>query len=352
MAVALIIGATGLVGVNLAARLGAEGRWRCIGVGRTPPADLQSCGLADFIRADLRDPDSLRSQRQLLQEVTHVFYLARVLGKDYTIPIRENVEMLGNVLDVIGDLPALEHVQVMHGLKWYGSHMIPFAIPARESDPRPQGVETFYYAQHDLIASRQQGKPWTYSTLRPHCVSGVAADSPSNLMLGLAVYAVLMRETGQALCYPGPQSAFTAALTYTDATLLADVMHWAAVTPAAANQDFNVANGDVFSWALLWPRLCEYFGVEAGPARENPDFIEDMRALAPVWSQICAKYDLDCAPYERMVDWAFVRASLGLKWDQVMSTEKLTEYGYAAQVDTASMVLRIFDQYRERRVLP
>jgi len=352
MAVALIIGATGLVGVNLAARLGSEGGWRCIGVGRTPPADLRGCGLDDFIMADLRAAASLSSQRPLLQEVTHVFYLARVLGENYAIPIRENIEMLGNVLDAVHDLPLLEHVQVMHGLKWYGSHMVPFPIPARESDPRPQGIETFYYAQHDLLAGRQQGEPWTYSTLRPHCVSGVAADGPSNLMLGLAVYAVLMRETGQPLCYPGSQNAFTAALTYTDATLLADVMHWVAVNPAAGNQDFNVANGDMFSWALLWPTLCAYFGVEAGPARENPHFVEDMQALAPVWTEICTKHGLDCVPYERMVDWAFVRASLGLKWDQVMSTEKLAAYGYTGQVDTASMVLRIFDQYRERRVLP
>lgn len=352
MPVALIVGATGLVGAHLARRLGAEGSWRRLGVGRTRPQDLRGSGLDDFISVDLRDPQALRAARGRLEDVTHVFYLARVLAGNYTIPVRDNVEMLANVLDAVEDLPHLQHVQVMHGLKWYGSHMTPFRIPARESDPRPSGIETFYYDQHDLLSRRQAGRRWSYSTLRPHCVSGVAVDSPSNLMVGLAVHAVLMRETGEPLSYPGPARAFTAQLTYTDAELLADVMLWAATAPQAANQDFNVANGDVFSWETLWPSLCGYFGVEAGPPRDDPDFVDRMRALAPTWSEIRSRNGLVDIPYERLVDWSFVKASLGLPWDQVMSTDKLAAAGYRARVDTAAMVRRIFDEYRRRRILP
>src|SRR5690606_10276928 len=134
---------------------------------------------------------------------------------------------------------------------------------------QPVGVDTFYYAQRDALAHRQKGQSWTYSSLRPHCVSGVSVGSPSNLMLGIGMLGALMKETGQPFRYPGSPQAFAAQLTYTDADLLADAMHWAATSPEAANQDFNVANGDVFSWQGVWPELAAYFGVEAGEPDAN-----------------------------------------------------------------------------------
>ncbi len=51
----------------------------------------------------------------------------------------------------------------------------------------------------------------------------------------------------------------------TDAKLLARQLLWAATTPAAANQDFNVVNGDVFRWSWMWGRLAGWFGIEVEP---------------------------------------------------------------------------------------
>lgn len=351
MPVALIVGATGLVGAHLIRKLTSAGDWKCIGLGRTPPRGLAHSGLDDFITADLTDTAASRSVSDRLAQVTHVFYLARVLGTQYRIPVQENERMLANMLDALHQATDLRHVQVMHGLKWYGSQARPFPVPARESDPRPDDVDTFYYAQRDLLANRQQGQPWTFSTLRPHCVSGVATGSPSNLMLGLGVYAALMRETGQPLRYPGSHKAFQAKLTYTDANLLANAMHWAATTPKAGNQDFNVANGDVFTWHELWPALAAYFQVrEASPG--VPDFVRTMHGLEPAWNNLGARTNLAVCGFQQLADWSFIEASLRPEWDQVMSTDKLAYYGFTQQTDTRKMVFNILDEYRRLRLLP
>lgn len=38
-----------------------------------------------------------------------------------------------------------------------------------------------------------------------------------------------------------------------------------AVVLNARNEDFNVVNGDVFRWKWMWPRIAEYFDIEAIP---------------------------------------------------------------------------------------
>ena len=42
-------------------------------------------------------------------------------------------------------------------------------------------------------------------------------------------------------------------------------MVWAAQSPQAANEAFNITNGDVFEWRNVWPALAETLGVETGP---------------------------------------------------------------------------------------
>ncbi|MGB6104016.1 MAG: SDR family oxidoreductase [Pusillimonas sp.] len=351
MPVALIVGATGLVGAYITRKLKRLDGWRCIGMGRRRPDDLAACSLDDFVACDLLDRAACQRARVKLADVSHVFHLARVLKPGYAIPIKDNENMLLNLLDALSDAHDLEHVQVMHGLKWYGSHQKPFSIPARESDPRPTGIETFYYAQRDALEKRQKGQRWTYSTLRPHCVSGVSVGSPSNLMLGIGMLGALMKEAGQVLRYPGSRQAFAAQLTYTDAGLLADAMHWAATSAKAANQDFNVANGDVFSWQQVWPGLAAYFGVEAGePCIDG--FSEKMVGMKDVWQDMARRHGLVNNAYEQLVSWPFVEASLGLAWDQVMSTNKLVEHGFTQKTDTLSMIFRILDSYRESRIIP
>lgn len=348
MNTALIVGGSGLVGGHLVKQLQREGGWRVISTQRRLPA-APPIGVTP-LALDVCDETSVGRALAGLAGVTHVFFLARVWDEGYVIGREQNVAALARVLDAIQDWPTLRHVQLVHGLKWYGSVEGPFPTPARESDPRP-GKAHFYFDQRDLLAQRQQGRGWHWATLRPHCVSGVAVGSPSNVMLGMGVYAAVMRALGRPLAFPASQAAFDARLTYTDAGLLARAMAWAATAPAARDEDFNVANGDTFSWRNVWPAIAEAFGMRAAPPQPI-SLAEEMPRHRSVWARLAEAGGLAQPDIGKLVDWHFMDATLALQWDQTMSLEKLRARGFVAQVESRGMILDILRQYRQCRVLP
>ena len=80
--------------------------------------------------------------------------------------------------------------------------------------------------------------------------------------------------------FPGSQTQWNGVTDMTDAGLLAEQMHWAATTPAAADTAFNVANGDVFRWRWMWPRLAARLGVRPVGYDGQPRPLEEQMAGA------------------------------------------------------------------------
>ena len=60
----------------------------------------------------------------------------------------------------------------------------------------------------------------------------------------IAIYAVLTKALGEPLHFPGRVEAFDAVYQCTEAALLAPGMVWAATSPAAADEPFNLTNGN------------------------------------------------------------------------------------------------------------
>lgn len=350
MPVALVVGGSGLVGAHLIRELLAAD-WTVIATQRRAP-DVQPPGCR-VVALDLDDAAGVEARLSDVgrsADITHLFFLARVWRPGYLIERRENVAALRAVLDAVQDWHGLRHVQLIHGLKWYGSTAGPFATPARETDPRPPASH-FYYDQRDLLAERQQGRRWTWTTLRPHCISGVTLGSPSNIMLGIGAFAALAAEHGANVPFPASVAAFDARLTYTGADLLARAMRWAATAETARNEDFNVANGDVFRWCDVWPMVASRFGASAGPATPLRLSVE-MPDRAQAWRDLSRRHDLAVSDLARLVDWHFMDASLALEWDQVMSTEKIRAAGFGETADTPAMIDALMREYQRRAILP
>ena len=91
-----------------------------------------------------------------------------------------------------------------------------------------------------------------------------------NLTLAIAVYASISRELGLPLSFPGKPGAYTALYQATDAALLAKAIVWMGTEPQAANQAFNITNGDLIRWQNLWPKFADFFGMELAPPRYLP----------------------------------------------------------------------------------
>jgi nucleoside-diphosphate-sugar epimerase len=267
--------------------------------------------------------------------------------------VRVNLAMLKNILDAVEETsPALRHFALMHGGKAYGVHLgPPPRVPSRESDARTM-PPNFYYDQEDFLAKRQRGKSWSWTVFRPPAVCGFAVGSPMNTILTVGLYAAICRELGLALRFPGALGHLKDAC---DAALLAKAVHWAGQNSAAANEIFNVSNGDCFLWEQAFPRIAEVFGMECAAPHSMP-LARVMPDKAAVWDEIVKKYQL--RPYrftELVPSWEYADFTFRHRqtpYESLQSTIKIRQAGFHECVDTEEMFVRQLRDLQARRILP
>lgn len=345
---ALVVGATGVVGWNLLTRLSGRAEWRTIGLARNVPAD----GPADlFIPADLLDRSALEARAEALRPVTHVYLATRLPAHDPASEAEANLAALRNLMDVLEPVASgLKHVCLVHGTKWYGSHLGPYRIPAREEHTRHM-PPNYYHAQHDFIRERRNGKSWTWSTLRPHTVWGRTRTTGNSLVSAIGVYAAISRELGLPLRFPGPPATYTKISQGVAADLLAHALEWVSTRDECADCDFNITNGDVFRWEDLWPKIANLFRMEVGPPQQIR--LADMMAdKAPVWDGIVRAHGLRSVPVAQIANWAYLDGLLAATWDDVSHTGRARHYGFDAFADSEEAFLDILASLRDDRFLP
>jgi nucleoside-diphosphate-sugar epimerase len=351
--VALVVGASGIVGLNLASLLSQSGAWTVYGLSRKPLA----CDGVLPLAADLQNPDSLAA---VLKDVapTHVFLATWLRQSTEAENIRVNGAMIRNLLAALATNNSLQHVALVTGLKHYlgpfeayGQGALP-PTPFREEQPRLP-VENFYYAQEDEVFSAAQRAGFGWSVHRPHTIIGYAIGNAMNMGVTLAVYATICRETGRPFRFPGSAVQWNSLTDMTDARLLARHLEWAATTPAARNQAFNVVNGDVFRWSWMWTRLAEYFGLEPAPFTGELLPLElQMADATPLWREIAARYQLLEPRLPVLVSPWHTDADLGRPIEVVTDMSKSRKAGFLAYQPTDESFFALFGQLRAARIIP
>lgn len=345
---AVIVGALGVIGRNLLGHLEALGDWEIVGLSRRQP-DFDS--KADFISVDLLDRAATETALAGLSDATHIFYCAFQARPTWAEHNAPNLAMLVNAVEAIEAVaPNLRHVHLVEGNKWYGSHLGPFKTPAREDDP-PHMLPNFYYDQEMWLRQAQAGKAWSWSALRPQTVCGFALGNPMNLTLVIAIYATISKALGLPLRFPGKPGAYRALYQVADAELLAKGMVWAATEAGAANDAFNITNSDFFRWEHVWPQFAEFFEMPLGPVQtiSLTDFMADK---APLWDRIVKEHELLPTRYQDVAAWPFGDYCFGCDWDVMTDTLKIRLAGFHDCVRSNEMFLRIFQEFRDRRVIP
>jgi len=352
----LVVGASGLLGRAALLHFNNRPGWNVIGMSRRSPA-LE--GVAHLF-ADLCDPASLTKHQAALSAVTHVLYAALyemddlVAGWRNQEQIELNITMFRNFLAWVEPAaPGLVHINLLQGTKAYGIHVEPMRAPAKERWPRHQH-ENFYWLQEDHMKAQQAGKSWRYTIWRPQAVFGYALGSPMNLISAIGAYASICRELGEPCRYPGSVPVTTEG---TDARLLARGIEWAADSPSAADEIFNIANGDILLWPNLWPTVCDHFGVDEG--EPYPQILaETMPAMEEVWAGIVEKYRLKPHTLATLVgsSWQFldraVRAGGGAVSPSLVSTIKIRQAGFADCFDTEDSLRYWFSDMQVNNLLP
>lgn len=350
----LVAGAGGLVGRAVIDHYLSAG-WEVVALSRRPPEPATG---AAHLAVDLADAAQGRARLSEIRNLTHVVYAALYEKPDLTggwlddDQIATNLAMLTNLLDAVEPQnPGLRHVALLQGAKAYGVHLGQIPIPARESAPR-HIHPNFYWAQEDFLADRQAGSNWSFTILRPQVVFGFAEGSAMNMVAAVGAYAAISRELGLPLIYPGLGTRVTEA---TDARLLARAIAWAGRTTAAANQTYNVTNGDVFTWENLWPVIARAFRMEVGLPHPMP-LSRIMPGRAAAWREIVARHGLRPLSLDRLVgaswqfaDFAFSRTH---STSSLLSTIKIRQAGFGECIDTEASLAWWLAELQARRVLP
>lgn len=304
-----------------------------------------------WIAVDLSEPAACRDALGKLDGVTHIFYAAR-----YDHPLEgqpeavdTNAAMLENLVNVL-DSAALEHVHAVHGTKYYGHQLGPVPVPLTEDTPRAKGMN-YYFVQEDFLRARAQRSKWTYSTSRPHAFLDDAIDHARSIGLVISVYAAIQRELGLPFDYPGNPAGYDTLTQFTNLDLLARAIRWMATEPRAANQSFNVVNGDTPRWSELWPRFASWFRVEPGTPREI-DLRQYMADKSPVWERIVAKHGLRRTDLDALVIWSYGNYQWRPQWDVVSSMDKARALGFQERVDSSDTLIRQFEHYRAENIIP
>ena len=124
---------------------------------------------------------------------------------------------------------------------------------------------------------------------------GFAVGNPMNLLMVIAVYATISKQLGLPLRFPGTEAAYRALYQVTSANILARATDWAGSTPGAANEIFNITNGDYFRGQHMWPRIAKAFHMERSDPVPTPltNYMTDKAAL---WDEIVRKHNLQQIP--------------------------------------------------------
>ncbi|AMR31635.1 NAD-dependent dehydratase [Mucilaginibacter sp. PAMC 26640] len=352
--IALVVGASGITGSNLANELLANG-WTTYGLARKPNMEIN--GLLP-VSADLLSTESLT---KALADIapTHVYITSWMRNDTEAENIRVNSLMVRNLLDVLSVKKSVQHVALVTGLKHYLGPFEAYAkegflpeTPLREEHPRLD-IENFYYAQEDEVYAAAARDGFTWSIHRPHTVIGKAVGNMMNLGTTLAVYATICKETGRPFIYPGSAAQWNGLSDVTDARVLAKQLLWASTTDAGRNEAFNIVNGDVFRWSWLWKQIADYFGVEASGFDGNIHPLEaEMANDAPVWKDIAERYHLKEHDLSRLASAWHTDLDLGRPIEVMTDMSKSRKLGFAVYQKTSDSFFDLFDQLKAEQLIP
>ena len=345
---AIVIGSEGLIGTYLRDELIAEG-WNVIGIARR--ASTLEHAQYTHVSVDLLDREATFSALAPFKDITHAYFAGFTWRETKVAELEANVALLVNSIEAVeAASPGLEHVCLFEGGKWYGCHVHAFKTPAYEDDLRVM-PPLFYYDQQDYLSDRQADVSWTWSALRPEGVGGVSVSTPHNFVQVALIYAVICKELGLPLRFPGHPECRDALYEMTDARLLARSAIHVSTTPECASEAYNVTNGDAFRWGHMFGYIAnlmkmDYIGTQ------TMKLTEMMADKGPLWARIVAQYDL--APF-RLDELAFWEAGDGIfsqDWDNVRSIIKLRKTGFNDCIDSRDMVSDIHEEMIRRRMIP
>jgi nucleoside-diphosphate-sugar epimerase len=347
------VGATGIAGQTVTRQL-VDKRWEVFGLSRSGRTELPG---ATSLTADLLDPESLNA---VLAGTRPEFVVITAWMKRDTEAenIRVNSAIVRNVLSTLERENSVRHVALLTGLKHYLGPFDNYATgvmadtPFHEQEPRLSSAN-FYYAQEDELFASAARNGFTWSVHRAHTIFGFATGNAMNMALTLAVYAAICKELGMTFTFPGSSTQWNGLTDVTDADLLGEQIVWAGTHPKGENEAFNIANGDVFRWRWLWPRIAELFDLPwAGFEVEPRPLAVQMAGKEAVWRSIVEREGLVEADVTRLASWWHSDSDLGRNIECLTDMNKSRNAGFLGYRTTTDSFIDKVERYRAAKIIP
>ncbi|KAL1858734.1 hypothetical protein Daus18300_009868 [Diaporthe australafricana] len=309
---------------------------------------------------------TLREKIPDVDSVSHVFFTAYIQTGDFQTLKEVNTSLLETAVRAVETVsPKLQVVILQTGGKGYGLEFpkdVKIQPPLKEINPRipePWASKIFYYTQYDLLQELSRGKSWTFSEIRPDGIVGFTpAKNAMNMAQGIALYLTMYREVkgaGAAVPFPGHAHGYKSTHSDTFQDVLSKMEIYAALNPVNCGDGgvFNIADGKTVTWAEVWPRLCEHFGlVGQGPSEGSQPMEAFVKENHDAWMALAKKHDLK----EAVVDeqgWDHVHFMLvDFDFDRQYDLSKSREVGFSEAIDTVEGYILSWDRMRAAKILP
>lgn len=204
-----------------------------------------------------------------------------------------------------------------------------------------------------------QGKPWTFTEIRPDGIVGFAPGANfMNMSQGMAIYLSLYRRVhgaGAAVPFPGAAHGYRSRHMDTFQDLLSRLEIFAAAHPDACGGGnvFNAADGVELTWADLWPRLCAHFGLkDGGPQPDSLPIVDFVKQNRGAWREMCAEHGLR----ERTVDeqgWGHLHFMMvQFDFHRTLDLSRCREVGFDETIDTAEGYFAAWERMRAAKIIP
>ncbi|KAK5997672.1 hypothetical protein PT974_00027 [Cladobotryum mycophilum] len=401
---ALVTGATGVSGYHMVKVLAASQRWAKIfcSSSRPPPdnffADLgDAAQRVEHVQMDfLKQPSEIADVLKKIQKVDYIFYFS------YMQPAPK-----GNVLDLWANGDELHRVNIslftnfvaaleqtslrpkrfmlQTGSKHYAFHKGPAPLPAFETDPRVLLHDNFYYEQEDRLASYCQTVGAKWNVARPSYIVGAVRDGTLNHLIGFGVYAAVQAHLKQPISFPGDYRAWDREQVQSTGLLNAYFEEWLVLTDKAANEAFNIHDGQSFTWGRAWPYLAKWYGVDWNPPQADESkyrimklpYPETPRGYGPqatfnstfsllewslqpeveaAWKELAQQHDLVLDPFDdryRARIFSFADSAVIGEAAMTISVRKARNYGFFGTVDSYNSIFdTLHDLARLKLIVP
>ncbi|KAF2744575.1 NAD dependent epimerase/dehydratase family protein [Sporormia fimetaria CBS 119925] len=395
MSTAIVTGATGILGRQIVKELSQDTQtWKKIyALSRSKKDECPQN--VEHTHLDLTGSAEDMAKEISKIDAEYLFFAAYLEKGDAEELDRVNGEMLENflkALEINKKASSLKRIVLVCGLKQYGVHLGVPKAPMEESDKwLPEPPKNFYYRQQRSLHAfcEKNGVEWTVTY--PNDVLGVAKGNFMNFATTVALYAAIQTELGDELPFPGTEGVYKRFDMFTTSKLHAEFVHWAALEPRAANQAFNVVNGDIHSWQTLWPRIAQYFGLHVASdefSRPAPDHVEmQLNERAPLdffakeiglegrvqpsklqnridlnkwsqkpevqdaWKKLAERHSLDKDAIDKAT-WEFAGFIFGRDYDIIASISKARAMGWTGYEDSWESFKGIFGDLEKEKVIP